>query len=59
MASLSKSITAAGLILLVKEQKVKLTDTLTKIFGFPVENPFFPGQPLTVEMLLTHQSSYI
>lgn len=59
MASLSKSITAAGLMLLIKEQKVKFTDTLSKIFGFPIENPFFPGKPLTVEMILTHQSSYI
>ena len=59
MASLSKSMTAAGLMLLIKEKKVNLTDNLSQIFGFECVNPFFPDTPITIEMLLTHQSSYI
>jgi hypothetical protein len=36
-----------------------LTDTLENIFGFKAVNPNYPNIPITVEMLLTHQSSLI
>ena len=48
MASLSKSIAAAGLMLLVSEGKVKFTDNIATILGFPAINPNFPNIPITV-----------
>lgn len=48
MASLSKSMTASGLMLLVAEGKVKLTDSLESVLGFKAINPNFPNIPITI-----------
>lgn len=59
MASLSKSITASGLMLLVEQGKLQLTDNIADLLGFKAVNPNFPTIPITVEMVLSHQSSLI
>jgi|LakMenEpi03Aug12_release.lakeMendotaPanAssembly.Ray.scaffolds.fasta_scaffold1288539_1 D-alanyl-D-alanine carboxypeptidase len=59
IASCSKSIAAAGLMLLVEEKKISLNQSLSSILGFPVVNPYFPNVDITVEMTLSHQSSLI
>lgn len=48
VASLSKSVAAAAVMLMVEEGKVKLNQTLTSILGFPVKNPNFPDVDITV-----------
>lgn len=57
IASCSKSFSAVGIMQLVEQGKLKLTDTITSILGFEVKNPHFPDVPITVEMILSHQSS--
>lgn len=59
MASLSKSITAAGLMLLYEKGLFNMTDDISKHLGFQAVNPNFPTVPITIEMVLTHQSSLI
>lgn len=59
MASLSKSITAAGLMLLYEKGLFNMTDDISKHLGFPAINPNFPDIPITIEMVLSHQSSLI
>jgi len=58
-ASLSKSVAAAAVMILVEEGKVKLNQSLSSILGFEVKNPNFPNVDITVEMALSHQSSLI
>lgn len=55
MASMSKSITAAGIMLL----NISLTEDVSKFVGFSLKNPNFVDMPITLEMLLSHQSSLI
>lgn len=59
MASLSKSITAAGLMLLYEKGKFQFTDDISKHLGFKAVNPNFPDVPITIEMILSHQSSLL
>lgn len=59
IASCSKSVAAAAVMLLVEEKKVALNQSLSSILGFPVRNPAFPTVEITVEMALSHQSSLI
>lgn len=59
MASLSKSMSVSGLMLLVEQGKVKLSDNINSLLGFDVVNPDFPSKPVTLEMLLSHQSSLV
>ena len=42
---------------LVEKGLIRLNDSLTKIFGYEIVNPNFPDIPITVEMVLSHQSS--
>jgi CubicO group peptidase (beta-lactamase class C family) len=44
---------------LVEQKKLSLNQSLTSIFGYKIENPHFPGIDITVEMILSHQSSLI
>jgi CubicO group peptidase (beta-lactamase class C family) len=50
LASVSKQFTAAGIMLLVEEGKVKLDDSITKYFDQPPD----AWKGLTVRQLLTH-----
>ena len=59
VASLSKSMAAVGLMLLVEQGKLKLTDSISSVAGFDIINPNFPTKQITVEMVLTHQSSIL
>ena len=59
VASLSKSMSSCGLLLLVEQNKLKLSDSINSLLGFDVVNPNFPTKSITVEMLLSHQSSLL
>ncbi|MEO7983695.1 MAG: serine hydrolase, partial [Bacteroidota bacterium] len=52
IASVSKPITALGIMKLVEEQKINLNDAVTKYFSSVPENK----KDITIEMLLTHTS---
>lgn len=59
IASISKTIAAIGLMQLVEQGKLDLDEDLSNIFGFPVRNPNFPEDKITVRMLTTQTSSII
>ena len=42
---------------LVEQGKLNLNDSLSKILGFDVINQNYPNVSITVEMVLSHQSS--
>jgi CubicO group peptidase (beta-lactamase class C family) len=58
MASLSKSPTSVGLLQQIEKNKLKLTQDISELLGFTVRNPNFPQIPITLEMILSHQSSF-
>lgn len=59
IASVSKSFTSVAIMQLVEQGKITLNQSLSSIFGYKIENPFFPGREMTVEMILSHQSSIL
>ncbi len=56
IASISKAITATGLMLLVDQGAVSLNADISDYLGFEARNPLFPNTPITVEMVLSHRS---
>lgn len=55
--SVSKAITATALMQLYEQNKFKLNDDVNKYLPFSLRNPNYPNEPITFEMLLSHQSS--
>ncbi len=56
-ASVSKFVTACALLTLAREGKISLEEDIGAYLGFPVRNPLFPDNPITLSMLLSHTSS--
>lgn len=59
IASLSKSFASVALLQLVEKNKVSLNTSLSDVIGFDVINPFFPDVKITLEMVMSHQSSIV
>lgn len=57
IASISKSFTSTGIMQLVQEKRMKLSDDVSKLVGFKVRNPNYPDKVITVRMILSHTSS--
>jgi CubicO group peptidase (beta-lactamase class C family) len=57
IASVSKLVVAIGVMKLVEEGKLDLDRPVGDWLGYKVENPAFPGQPVTLRHLLSHLSS--
>jgi len=57
VASVSKMVTAIGVMKLVDESKLDLTSDVSRWLGWSLRNPSFPDRPITLEMLLSHASS--
>lgn len=57
IASVSKLITALGVMRLVEEGKLALDRDVADYLGYPLRNPAYPERPLTLRMLLSHTSS--
>ncbi|RXR17231.1 class A beta-lactamase-related serine hydrolase [Flavobacterium amnicola] len=57
IASISKAFTALGLMKLYDKKMFQLDDAISDYLNFKVENPNFPGVPITFRMLLSHTSS--
>ncbi len=57
IASISKSFSATSVMQLVEAGKVSLDAEVSELIGFPVKNPKFPEEKITLKMLLSHTSS--
>ncbi|MQA37010.1 serine hydrolase domain-containing protein [Rugamonas aquatica] len=57
IASISKMMTTFGVMRLVEQHKLALDTDVGEYLGYPLRNPHFPDQAITLRMLLTHTSS--
>jgi CubicO group peptidase (beta-lactamase class C family) len=57
IASVSKLVTTMGVMKLVEQGKLSLDEDVGTYLGFSVRNPAFPGNKITLRMLLSHTSS--
>lgn len=57
IASISKSFSATVIMQLIEEKRVSLDDDFGALVGFPVRNPAFPDDVITLRMALSHTSS--
>jgi CubicO group peptidase (beta-lactamase class C family) len=57
VASISKLVTAIGVMKLVEAGKLNLDRDVSDYLGWKLRNPAFPDRPVTLTMLLSHTSS--
>ena len=57
VASVSKMVTAIGVMKLIDEGKLDLNSDVSRWLGWSLRNPSFPDRPITLAMLLAHTSS--
>jgi CubicO group peptidase (beta-lactamase class C family) len=57
VASISKLVTAIGVMRLVEQGKLDLDADVSQWLGWPLRHPSFPDQPITLRLLLSHRSS--
>jgi CubicO group peptidase (beta-lactamase class C family) len=57
IASISKLVTAIGLMQLHEDGLFNLDDDISTAMGYSIRNPLYPDVPITFRMLLSHQSS--
>ena len=58
IASISKLVTAIGLMRLNEQGLFGLDDDVSTALGFTFRNPAFPNTPITYRMVLSHTSSF-
>lgn len=59
IASISKLVTALGVLRLVDQGKLDLDRDVSAYLGYPVRNPAFPDRVITLNLLLSHRSSLL
>lgn len=57
IASITKPFTATAIMQLHEKGLLDIDDDVNKYLPFPLRNPNYPGKPITIRMLLAHQSS--
>ncbi|QDZ08612.1 beta-lactamase family protein [Sphingomonas panacisoli] len=57
IASISKLVTAIGVMRLVEAGKLNLDADVSRYLGYTFRNPAFPDTPITLRLLLSHRSS--
>ncbi len=57
VASVSKLVVAIGVMKLVEQGKLDLDSDVSRWVGWPLRNPAFSGQAITLRMLLSHTGS--
>ena len=57
LASISKTIVSVAVMQAVEDGSLDLDADVQDVAGFPVRNPEFPDDPITLRMLLTHTST--
>ena len=56
-ASVTKMVSAIGLMHLLEEKAIPLDTPVKDVVGFPVVNPAFPEEDITIRQVLSHTSS--
>jgi len=56
IGSISKPFTATAILRLAESGTLSLDDDVSRYLPFPIRNPLAPETPITLRMLLTHQS---
>ena len=59
IASISKLVTALGVMRLVDQGRLDLDRDVSDYLGYPVRHPAFPDRKITLRLLLSHQSGLI
>ncbi len=59
VASVSKLVTTLGMMRLVDGGKLDLDRDVSDYLGWRLRNPAFPGTPISLRLLLSHQSSLL
>jgi CubicO group peptidase (beta-lactamase class C family) len=59
IASISKLVTALGVMRLVEEDRLDLDRDVSDYLGWRLRNPAFPDRPVTLRMLLGHRSTLV
>lgn len=59
IASVSKLVTALGVMRLVDRGELDLDADVSRWLGWRLRNPAFPDAPITLRMLLSHRSSLV
>lgn len=57
IASISKLVTAIGVLRLVEDGTLDLDADVSDLLGWPLRHPAHPDQPITLRLLLSHRSS--
>ncbi|MEO5867148.1 MAG: serine hydrolase [Sphingomonas sp.] len=57
IASISKLVTAIGVLHLAEQHMLDLDADVSTILGWRLRNPAFPDTPITLRLLLSHRSS--
>ncbi len=57
VASISKLVTAIGVLRLVEAKRLNLDADVSGLLGWRLRNPAFPDVPITLRLLLSHRSS--
>lgn len=57
IASISKLVTAIGAMRLVEAGQLDLDADVSGLLGWRLRHPVYPGQPVTLRLLLSHRSS--
>ena len=57
IASVSKMVTALGVMRLVEQGKLALDTDISRYLGYTLRNPYYPDAAITLRMLLSHTSS--
>lgn len=58
-ASVTKMVSAIGLLQLLEDYDIPLDTPVKDIVGFPVVNPAFPEADITIRQVLSHTSSFV
>lgn len=59
IASVTKLVSAVGLMQLIEEKGIDLDTPVKDIVGFPVANPAFPKEAITIRQVMSHTSSFV
>lgn len=59
IASVTKLVSAVGLMQLLEEKNIPLDTPVKDIVGFPVVNPAFPEDDITIRQVMSHTSSFV
>jgi len=59
IASISKLVTALGVMRLVDQGKLDLDRDVSDYLGWSLRHPGFPDRPITLRLLLSHQSGLV